>query len=69
MFCVSAEQPVDIPCIASCFTDNCTNVCPINRLKTAAYNHDWGLPERHTKGEEDKTNSLTIKVVKFQIVL
>lgn len=55
----SAEQSVNIPCIASCFMDNCTNVCPVDLLKTAAYNHDWGSHERRTKGE-DKTNSLTI---------
>lgn len=29
----SAEQSVNIPCIVSCFMDNCTNVCPINLLK------------------------------------
>lgn len=41
MFCVSAEQPVDITCIASYVMDNSTEVCPIDPLKTADYNHDW----------------------------
>lgn len=65
MFCVSAEQPADIPCIASYFMDNSTNVRPIYPLKTAAYSHKWGSPEKDRRGEEDKVNSLTTKVLNF----
>lgn len=65
----SAEQSVDIPCIASFLMDNCTNVCPIDLLKIAAYNNDSGSPGRRTKGEENITDSLTIEVMKFQMLL
>lgn len=69
MFCVSAEQPVDIPCIAPYSIENSTNVCPIDPLKTAAYNLRWISPERKPDGEEDKNNSLTMKIMKFPMLL
>lgn len=69
MFGVSAELSVDVPCIASYFMDNSTDVRPIDLLKTTAYSHNWGSPERDTKGEGDKINSLTTKVMNLRMFL
>lgn len=66
----SAEQSVDIPASLPVAWTTALTYAQLTYWKQLLnYNHDWGSPERRTKGDEDKTNGLTIKVMKFQMLL